>query len=64
MKHVKAAMKQKEPANKKHYPQAKRQKWKYVKENWQLYLIFMMPAFLLTIIFKYIPMGGMNYSGI
>lgn len=58
MKHVKAAMKQKEPANKKHYPYAKRQKWKYVKENWQLYLIFMMPAFLLTIIFKYIPMGG------
>lgn len=58
MKHVKAAMKQKEPANKKHYPQAKRQKWKYVKENWQLYIIFMMPAFLLTIIFKYIPMGG------
>lgn len=58
MKHVKAAMKQKEPANKKHYPRAKRQKWKYVKENWQLYLIFMMPAFLLTIIFKYIPMGG------
>lgn len=58
MKHVKAAMKQMEPANKKHYPHAKRQKWKYVKENWQLYLIFMMPAFLLTIIFKYIPMGG------
>lgn len=58
MKHVKAAMKQKEPANKKHYPRAKRQKWKYVKENWQLYLIFMMPAFLFTIIFKYIPMGG------
>lgn len=58
MKHVKAAMKQKEPANKKHYPRAKRQKWKYVKENWQLYIIFMMPAFLLTIIFKYIPMGG------
>lgn len=58
MKHVKAAIKQKEPANKKHYPRAKRQKWKYVKENWQLYLIFMMPAFLLTIIFKYIPMGG------
>lgn len=58
MKHVKAAIKQKEPANKKYYPRAKRQKWKYVKENWQLYLIFMMPAFLLTIIFKYIPMGG------
>lgn len=58
MKHVKAAIKQKEPANKKHYPRAKRQKWKYVKENWQLYIIFMMPAFLLTIIFKYIPMGG------
>lgn len=33
-------------------------RWKYIKKNWQLYIIFMMPAFLLTIIFKYIPMGG------
>lgn len=44
-------------------------KWKYIKRNWQLYLIFMMPAFLLTIIFKYIPMGGVliafeDYSAI
>ncbi|MCR5778893.1 MAG: ABC transporter permease subunit [Lachnospiraceae bacterium] len=30
----------------------------YVKKHWQLYLIFLMPALLLTIIFKYIPMGG------
>lgn len=33
-------------------------KWQYIKKNWQLYIIFIMPAFLLTIIFKYIPMGG------
>ena len=30
----------------------------YVRQHWQLYLLFMMPAFLLTIIFRYIPMGG------
>lgn len=30
----------------------------YVKKNWQLYLFFLMPALLLTIIFKYLPMGG------
>ena len=30
----------------------------YIKQHWQLYLIFMMPAFLLTIIFKYAPMSG------
>ena len=30
----------------------------YFKQHWQLYLIFIMPAFLLTIIFRYIPMGG------
>lgn len=34
------------------------QKVKYVKSNWQLYIIFLLPAFLLTIIFKYLPMGG------
>lgn len=33
-------------------------KLRYIRNNWQLYVIFMMPAFLLTIIFKYIPMGG------
>ena len=34
------------------------QKVSYVKKNWQLYLFFLMPALLLTIIFKYIPMSG------
>ena len=34
------------------------QKLSYVKKNWQLYLFFLMPALLLTIIFKYIPMSG------
>lgn len=30
----------------------------YVRQHWQLYLIFMMPAFVLTLIFKYAPMSG------
>lgn len=30
----------------------------YVRQHWQLYLIFMLPAFLLTVIFRYVPMGG------
>ncbi len=30
----------------------------YFRQHWQLYLIFMLPAFLLTIIFRYVPMGG------
>ena len=30
----------------------------YIRRNWQLYVIFLLPAFLLVIIFKYIPMGG------
>ena len=29
-----------------------------LKEGRQLYVIFMLPALLLTIIFKYLPMGG------
>lgn len=33
-------------------------KWKYLKKNWQLYVIFLFPAVVLTFIFKYIPMGG------
>ena len=33
-------------------------KLKYIRENWQWYLIFMAPAVILTIIFKYVPMGG------
>lgn len=42
-------------------PKVKRtygEKLTYVKKNWQLYLIFLMPGLLLTIIFKYLPMGG------
>ena len=30
----------------------------YVKQHWQLYVFFLGPALLLTIVFKYIPMGG------
>ena len=34
------------------------QKLLYVKRNWQLYIFFLMPALLLTAVFKYLPMGG------
>ena len=27
----------------------------YMRQHWQLYLIFIMPALLLTLIFRYIP---------
>ena len=30
----------------------------YMRQHWQLYILFIMPALLLTLIFKYIPMGG------
>ena len=30
----------------------------YMRQHWQLYVIFMMPALVLTLIFKYVPMGG------
>ena len=30
----------------------------YMRQNWQLYVFFMLPALLLTLIFKYAPMGG------
>ena len=30
----------------------------YFRQHWQLYVIFLGPAFLLTLIFKYAPMGG------
>ena len=30
----------------------------YVKQHWQLYVVFLLPALALTLIFKYIPMGG------
>ena len=38
--------------------QTPREKLKYVKKNWQLYVFFLLPGFLLTLIFKYGPMGG------
>lgn len=31
---------------------------RYLKHHWQLYVIFLFPAFFLTILFKYVPMGG------
>ena len=34
------------------------EKLKYVKRNWQLYVFFLLPGLLLTLIFKYGPMGG------
>lgn len=30
----------------------------YIRQHWQLYLLFLMPALLLTLIFKYAPMSG------
>ncbi|MBE5840978.1 MAG: sugar ABC transporter permease [Butyrivibrio sp.] len=30
----------------------------YVKQHWQLYVFFLGPALILTIVFRYIPMGG------
>lgn len=35
-----------------------KKKWCYIKKNWQLYVIFLLPAVILTFVFKYIPMGG------
>lgn len=30
----------------------------YMRQHWQLYIFFILPAVLLTLIFRYIPMGG------
>ena len=30
----------------------------YLKQHWQLYVLFLGPALVLTLIFKYGPMGG------
>ena len=38
--------------------QTMKQKLFYVRKNWQLYVLFLMPALVFTIIFKYLPMGG------
>lgn len=34
------------------------EKIQYIKKNWQLYVFFLLPAVVITVIFKYIPMGG------
>lgn len=34
----------------------------YFKQHWQLYIIFLLPALALTIIFRYLPMGGILIS--
>ena len=39
--------------------QSLKSKVTYVKKNWMLYIFILMPALLLTIIFKYVPMGGL-----
>lgn len=36
--------------------------WLYLKQHWQLYLIFLLPALVLTLVFKYVPMGGILIS--
>lgn len=43
--------------------------WLYIRQHWQLYLIFLLPALALTIIFRYGPMAGIlvafkNYNPI
>ena len=38
--------------------QTMKQKLFYVRKNWQLDVFFLMPALVFTIIFKYLPMGG------
>ena len=30
--------------------------WVYIKRHWQLYLLFLLPAVALTLVFKYAPM--------
>ncbi len=34
------------------------EKIQYIKKHWQLYVFFLLPGLAVTIIFKYIPMGG------
>ena len=32
--------------------------WLYLKQHWQLYVLFLGPALVLTLLFRYGPMGG------
>ena len=34
--------------------------WQYFIRHWQLYILFLGPAFVLTILFRYVPMGPMG----
>ncbi len=40
----------------------KRDSWQntllYIRQHWQLYVIFLLPALFLTLLFRYVPMGG------
>lgn len=36
--------------------------FKYIKRNWQLYVVFLLPAFILTLVFKYLPIGGISIA--
>ncbi|MBS5521099.1 MAG: sugar ABC transporter permease [Clostridiales bacterium] len=49
------AVSKKKPGNKK---MGKHRVLFYMKQHWQLYVIFLLPALALTLIFKYAPMGG------
>ena len=46
------------PARKTGFNKTLHNTWVYVRQHWQLYVFFMLPAFALTVIFRYIPMGG------
>ena len=35
------------------------QKLQYIKKHWELYVFFLLPGLAVTLIFKYIPMGGL-----
>ena len=52
VKHGGASMKAKAKDNRLHNTLI------YIKRHWQLYVFFLGPALILTIIFKYLPMGG------
>ena len=46
------------PARRSGVNQTLHNTWVYVRQHWQLYVLFMLPAFALTVIFRYVPMGG------
>lgn len=42
-------------------PRLKSSLWQRIKENWQLYLLLLVPV-IITIIYKYIPMYGIQIA--